>query len=130
MAGSRVGRIVGWVLSVLVAAMMAGPSAAGKLVEWEGKAEMFAKLGWTIDSMYRIAFVEIACAVLFLIPRTSLVGAILLTAYLGGAVATHVRIGDAWIMPVILGVVVWVAYGLRRPSFWAHVWGPSDTTAA
>jgi hypothetical protein len=76
---------------------------------------MFAKLGWSEEIMYRIAVVEVAVAILFLIPQTAFVGAILLAAYLGGAVATHVRVSDPFFMPIILGVLAWIALGLRDP---------------
>ncbi|MCC9599434.1 DoxX family protein [Stieleria sp. JC731] len=106
-------KIVGWVLSVLVFLMMAVLSAQGKFFDFENKEEMFAKLGWAEDVMVYIGIVEVAIAILFLIPRTAFIGAILISAYLGGAVATHVRISDPFIFPIILGVIVWVALGLR-----------------
>jgi hypothetical protein len=57
--------------------------------------------------------VEILCAVLYLIPQTAALGAILLTGYLGGAVATHVRAGEPFYLPVLFGVVVWLGLYLR-----------------
>jgi hypothetical protein len=108
-------RIVGWVLSGVIAALLVGPSAGGKFAEWEGKAGEFAKIGWTTDVMYRIGFVEVAVAILFLVPRVAFIGTILLTAYLGGAVATHVRINDQFFMPIVIGVLAWIALGLRDP---------------
>ncbi len=108
--------IAGWVLSVLVAVFLGLASATGKFTEWEGKAEMFAKLGWSEEVMFNIGIVEVAIAVLFLIPRTAFVAAILLAAYLGGAVATHVRVGDPFYFPIIIGVIAWVALGLRQPE--------------
>jgi multidrug efflux pump subunit AcrB len=116
---SKKARIVGWVLSALLAALLIGPSGLGKLVEWEGKEEAFAKMGFTTELMFKIGILEIAIAVLFLIPRTAFVGAILITAYLGGATVTHLRVGEPFVFPVILGVVMWVALGLRRPSVFA-----------
>ncbi len=113
---SKKARIVGWVLSSLIALMMIGPSGLGKLVEWEGKEEAFSKLGFTTDVMFKIGILEIAIAIVYLIPRTSFVGAILITGYLGGAIVTHVRVGDPFIMPFIMGVIVWIALGLRRPE--------------
>lgn len=82
-------------------------------MDFEGKEEMFAKLGWGIEVMKTIGVIEIAVAILYLIPRTAFIGAVLVTAYLGGAIATHVRVNDQFIMPVIMGVLVWVALGLR-----------------
>jgi hypothetical protein len=106
-------KIVGWVLSVLIAAMLVAVSAPGKFMDFEGKEEMFAKLGWGVDVMKTIGVIEIAVAILYLIPRTAFVGAVLVTAYLGGAIATHVRVNDHFFMPVIMGVLVWIALGLR-----------------
>lgn len=108
--------IAGWVLSVLISLFLIGASAMGKFTQWEGKAEMFAKMGWTEEVMFKIGIVEVTIAVLFLIPRTAFVAAILLAAYLGGAVATHVRVGDAFFFPIIIGVLAWIAHGLRQPD--------------
>ncbi len=61
-----------------------------------------------------ICIVEIACAIVYAIPRTSVLGAILLTGYLGGATATHVRIGEPFYLPIIVGVLVWGGLFLRE----------------
>ena len=107
-------QIAGWILSGVLSAFLIFGSAAGKFTDWEGKAEMLEQLGFSSDVMWNIGVVEVICAVLFLIPKTSFVGAILLTGYLGGATATHVRIGDPFMAPVITGIVVWGALGLRQ----------------
>ena len=106
----------GWALSGLLAAFLIVASASGKFTEWEGKAEMFAKMGWTEDVMFKIGIVEVAIAVLFLVPRTAFVAAILLAGYLGGATATHVRLGEAFLMPILIGIIAWVGLGLRNPD--------------
>lgn len=115
--------IAGWILSGLLAAMLIGASASGKFLEWEGKAEMFEKLGWTESRMFYVGIVEVAVTVLFLIPRTAVLGSLLLTAYLGGAVAAHVRIADPFFVPIIIGVLVWVAMGLRDASVFGWLVG-------
>lgn len=115
MNGSKTQRIAGWVLSGLLAAFL-GFSASGKFLQPPNMAGLLQHIGYTVDTIKPIGAVEVLSAVLFLIPRTAFLGAVLLTAYLGGAVATHVRVGDPFFMPVILGVLVWVAYGLRRPE--------------
>jgi hypothetical protein len=57
---------------------------------------------------------EVGCAIVYLIPRTAILGAILMTAYLGGATATNVRVGDpSFIAPVLAGVFVWAGLYLR-----------------
>ena len=68
-----------------------------------------------------LGILEVACTVIYLIPRTAVLGAILLTGYLGGATATHVRIGEPWFMPVLLGVVVWLGIYLRDPRLRALI---------
>ena len=106
-------KIIGWVLTALLGAMLILGSARGKFTEWEGKAEMFGQLGWSEETMFRVGIVEVIAAALFIMPPTAFVGAILLTGYLGGAVAAHVRVGEPFFMPVIIGIVVWIALGLR-----------------
>jgi DoxX-like family len=74
----------------------------------------FLQYGYPERLLLPICIVEIVCAVLYAIPRTSVLGAILLTGYLGGATATHVRVGDpVFIVPVFLGVLVWGGLYLR-----------------
>ena len=70
-------------------------------------------IGWKADQLSTLGIVEIACTILYVIPQTSVLGAILLTGYLGGATATHVRVGDPWFAPVIIGVLVWLGLFLR-----------------
>jgi hypothetical protein len=65
------------------------------------------KYGYPEGSLLFIGIVELLCVVLYAIPRTAILGGILMAAYLGGAVATHVRAGEAFIMPIVLGIVAW-----------------------
>jgi DoxX-like family len=74
----------------------------------------FTRLGYPESVTLGIGIVEIACAIIYAIPRTAVLGAILVTGYLGGATATHVRIGDPFIMPILIGVLVWVGLLLRE----------------
>lgn len=123
MAPSKTKSVIGWILSGLLAAMLIGASASGKFLEWEGKAAAFEKMGFTTDLMFKIGIVEVVITVLFLIPRTGFLGAILLTGYLGGAAVTHLRVGEAPVMPIVIGVVVWIALGLRRPEIFTMALG-------
>jgi multidrug efflux pump subunit AcrB len=123
MVPSKTMKITSWVITGLVALFLIGPSALGKFVEWEGKEEMFTQLGFTTELMAKIGVLEIVLALLLLIPRTSFLGAILLTGYLGGATVTHVRVGDPFYMPIIIGVVMWVGLACRKPEIFALVAG-------
>jgi hypothetical protein len=87
-----------------------------KFIDIPGKKEMFEKMGFTVDLMFAIGVLEVALAVLFLLPRVGFLAAIMLTGYLGGAVVTHLRVGDAFFFPIIIGVFMWVALGLRQPT--------------
>lgn len=81
----------------------------------------FAHYGYPQRAFLPIAIVELACAILYAIPRTSVLGAILLTGYLGGATATHVRVGEPPIMAIIVGIVVWLGVYLREPRLRALI---------
>jgi len=84
-----------------------------KLMKPPAVEEGFVHLGYPMSLALGLGILEIACAVIYVIPRTSILGAILLTAYLGGATATQVRVGDAFLGPVIAGVLVWGGLFLR-----------------
>jgi hypothetical protein len=75
--------------------------------------EATARLGWDVGLAPALGVLLLACTALYAIPRTRTLGAILLTAYLGGATATHVRIGDPFFFPPLMGVILWVGLYLR-----------------
>ncbi len=110
-------RYTGYVLTALSALFLLF-SASGKFLKPEGMEVNVTPLGWRMDQMTTLGIVEVACVVLYLIPQTAIFGAVLITAYLGGAVATHARIGDAVYFPIILGIVVWLGIYLREPRLW------------
>lgn len=88
-----------------------------KLVKPRVVVEATVKLGYSENVIVGLGIVLLACTILYLIPRTSVLGAIFLTGYLGGAIATHVRVGDplfAIIFPVILGAMLWGGLYLRN----------------
>ena len=87
-----------------------------KLVKPVFVVEATVQLGYRESVIVGLGVVLIACTILYLIPRTAVLGAILLTGYLGGAVATHVRVGGplfSIIFPVILGAMLWGGLYLR-----------------
>ena len=108
-------RRISFQLSALPAAMLvmsAGMKLSGNRQAME---QASSQLGWPPTVMLALGLVELGCTVIYLVPRTSVLGAVLLTGYLGGAVATHVRVGDPFIAPLAVGVVVWLALWLREP---------------
>jgi hypothetical protein len=88
-------------------------SGVMKLAKPPDVVEGFAHLGYPENLALGLGIVEFVCTALYLIPQTAVLGAILLTGYLGGATATHVRIGEPFFAPVILGVLVWGGLYLR-----------------
>jgi hypothetical protein len=102
----------GRILSALPVLLMVFTGAFG-LLKPAVAAQGFAHYGYPEGAMVRITIVEIACAIVYAIPRTSVLGAILLTGYLGGATATHVRVGEPFFLPIVVGVVVWAGIFLR-----------------
>jgi hypothetical protein len=88
-------------------------SGALKLAQPKEVLEEFTRLGYGEGIAVGLGIVEIACAIIYAIPQTAVLGAILLTGYLGGATATHVRIGDPFYGPIIFGVLVWLGLFLR-----------------
>lgn len=89
-------------------------SGVMKLVRPPQVVEGFVgKFGYPEGVIVAIGLVELACALLYAIPRTSVLGAILVTGYLGGATATHVRVSDVFVVPVLLGAMAWGGLYLR-----------------
>ena len=88
-------------------------SAVMKLMNGPDIAKEFARLGYEPQVAIKLGIVELVCTVLYVILQTAVLGAVLLTGYLGGAVATHVRIGESFIPPVVVGVLLWGGLVLR-----------------
>jgi hypothetical protein len=84
-------------------------------------AAFTGKFGYPGGALPVLGAVELACVVIYAIPRTSVLGAILITGYLGGAVATHARIGDPFVVPLLLGIVAWAGLYLRDPTLRARI---------
>lgn len=90
-------------------------SASGKFLKPAGMEVNVEPLGWRMDQMTWLGVVELGCVIVYLFPRTAVLGAILLTGYLGGATATHARIDQPFFIPVIVGMLVWLGLWLRDP---------------
>ena len=105
-----IGRLIGFLPVPLLLL-----SAYMKLSKSPMAVDGFAKGGYPPQSLLWIGVVELACTVLYLAPQTAVLGAILLTGYLGGAVKTHVRAGEPFIIPVLFGVLVWLGLFFRDP---------------
>ena len=103
---------LGRVISAIPVVMMA-MSAVMKFTHNPKMVEMWTQFGYSDALLATIATVEILCVVFYLIPRTVVFGAILITGFMGGAVATHLRIGQPITVPLVLGICAWAGLYLR-----------------
>jgi hypothetical protein len=89
-------------------------SATAKILKPPPVLQGFAQLGYSESIILKLAIIELTFTAIYLIPRTAVFGAILLTAYLGGAAATHARVSDpAVVGPILTGVMLWLGLYLR-----------------
>jgi hypothetical protein len=103
---------VGRILSALPVLMLL-MSASMKVSHATAFMEKWATLGYAESAAIPIGIVEIACALIYAVPKTRVLGAVLVTGYLGGAIATHVRVGEAFAIPLVLGICAWAGLFLR-----------------
>lgn len=105
--------ITGWVLTVLLSLALFASAAMKFMPPTKEMEEGMAKAGLTVEKARVIGVVEIACAVLFLIPPTAVLGAVLLTGYFGGATFAHVAGNEPVYVPILFGVLAWLAIFFR-----------------
>lgn len=117
--GGRFVIIAGWILSALLVLFILGASVAPKLMGMNAAIEPLTVVGWPIKYMVLIGCIELACMVLFAIPRTALLGAILMTGLLGAALAANLRVDNPLyshtLFSIYFGVAMWGALWLRDP---------------
>ena len=104
---------IGRVISV-VATLPFLLSAFLKLKGGPDLTKGLAHLGWPESLVVPLAVLELSCVVVYLIPATSVLGAILLTGYIGGTICTTWRVGDPFVLNIVLGVLVWLGLYLRE----------------
>jgi hypothetical protein len=110
---SRKAAWAGWIIGALPVLLMIA-TAIPTIAKPAGATEGMNKFGYPPHLIRPLAIVELVCAVLYMIPRTAFLGAILLTGYFGGATATHVRIHDPLLfVPIVVGILVWLGLFLR-----------------
>jgi hypothetical protein len=104
---------VGRVISAL-ASLLFLLSAFLKLKDGPEVMKGIAHLGLPEPMIVPLSILELTCVVVYLIPATSVLGAILLTGYIGGAICTHWRVGDPFYVHIVLGILVWLGLYLRE----------------
>jgi hypothetical protein len=105
----------GCVISGLVILAMLFAGAMKFAPADENAQKELARIGWSPSQVPKLGATEITCTILYAIPQTAILGAVLLTGYMGGAIATHVRIGDPFVIQAVIGVLVWAGLWLREP---------------
>ena len=104
----------GWVISLWPVFVVAS-SATWKLTRNSWYVAEFTRIGWPESALPLLAFLQLGSLLLYVIPRTAVLGAVLLTGYLGGAIATYVRIGEPYpvLVPLSTSMIAWLGIYLR-----------------
>jgi hypothetical protein len=111
----KINKIAGWGLTIILGLLFTF-SAFLKLSQNETALTQAAAMGFDATTYRLIGVIELAALILFLIPRTGILGSLLLIAYMGGAIATHLQHQQPIIMAVTIQVFVWIAFVLRYPT--------------
>ena len=117
--------IAGWVLTGLYALFMLGASVAPKLMGMAVADDTLRQLGWPEGYVLMIGLIELGCVLLYLFPKTSLLGAVLTMGLLGGAMATQTRVEaplfSHTLFSIYLGLFMWGGLWLRDPRLRALI---------
>lgn len=113
-AQDRIRNIAGWALSVLVSLPFV-PSAAFKLTKNPQAIEGLARLGLSESGVVVLGVVELLVVAIYLVPPTAVLGAVLVTGYVGGILVAHLTMHMPLWLPIVLGVAVWLGLWLREP---------------
>jgi len=115
--------IIGWVLTALLAFAFIASASMKFMASGEAAEKSAAAFGLTAGTLKLLGFIEILSIVLFIIPRTGLLGTLLLTAYLGGAIATHLEHGQPVFAPIIIECLIWITATVRFPELSRRLMG-------
>ena len=114
--------IIQWIAAALVSAVFIMSGIMRLNLPAEMVAQM-AKQGITPAIAKNLAIIELVSAILFLLPRTSVLGTLLLTAYMGGAIATHVTTAQPLLVPCVIMAIIWIVSVWRNPELKTRLLG-------
>ncbi len=114
--------IINWGLAGVVGFIFIG-SAVSKFIGGEEALTMAASIGLDENSFRILGVIELVSVVLFLFPRTGILGTLLLSAYMGGAIATHLTHGQSVVGPAVIEATVWIAAVVRFPELTDRISG-------
>jgi len=111
---------IGWAFSLAAVSILL-MSARWKLTFDPWYVKEWGRLGWDSNMLPRIALVQLACVVLYLTPRTAVLGVVLLTGYLGGAISQYTRLEEPYpvLVPLTVALSAWAGLYLREPRLWS-----------
>lgn len=112
---SKGARITGWVLTILTVLFLLVDGVM-KVAKAQVSIEGSTALGWPAEHVQTIGILLTIFTILHVIPRTAVLGAILITAYLGGAVSVMMRLGVPYYFPIVMGIMLWAGLALRIPK--------------
>jgi len=115
---------ISWVLAGMVSFIFLG-SAIGKFTADEEALKMASTFGLDAKANFSLGVIEIACLILFMIPRTGILGTLLLASYMGGAIATHLEHGLPVTAPCVIQVILWIGAFVRFPELSKRILGKS-----
>ena len=107
--------IAGWVITGLVGFALIASASMKFMPPTKEMLEGMAKAGLDPKLMIPIGIVELTCVLIYLFPRTAVVGAVLVAGYMGGAIFAHVRMNEAFVIQALIGVLAWLGIFLREP---------------
>ncbi|HTJ14764.1 MAG TPA: DoxX family protein [Dinghuibacter sp.] len=110
----------GWIISGVCVLFLLF-DAISKIAREVHTIQASQKLGWPPEHTPLLGVLLLVCTLLYVYPRTFILGALLLTAYLGGAVAIMWRAGENFVFPIVFGILVWASVYLREPGLREHL---------
>lgn len=111
----KTNKTIAWVLTGLISLAFLG-SAVGKFMANAEALKMAESFGIDASTYLMIGVVELICLLLFIIPRTGILGTLLLSAYMGGAIATHLEHGESIVAPCIIQTILFLVAFYRFPE--------------
>jgi DoxX-like family len=122
--------LAGRIINGLVVVFLAFDGVV-KLLALPVAVDATVRLGYPASVVVPLGIVELLSLAVYVIPRTSALGAVLLTGYLGGATASQVRVGDPWFLfPVFVGLLVWASWFMRAPGLAMLLFNPGARVEA
>src|SRR5690606_14609663 len=122
----------GWIMTALLLLFLLPASVAPKFLNLPAAVDALVEIGWPTQYLLLLGVIDLDGFILFVIPRTSLLGAVLMTGLLGGAIASHLRAGSPLFSHTLfggyLGLFMWIALWLRDPRVRALL--PSERRAS